>query len=291
MPTAEEVRRWGLVLDAEDIPYDTAYGPEGPTLVVAPEDAERAAEVLQAYYRENADRLTAEAELEPDGVGADAHGTPWAVASALCVVAAMAAFEVFVIRADDTRRWFAAGAGDSTLIRAGEWWRTVTALTLHVDLAHLLSNMASGALLFTLVFALLGPGAGAVAVLVAGAGGNLLNAWIHGDGHSAVGASTAVMGALGILAGAALARGSGPVGKRRWGWAPLFAAVMLLVLTGLGPETDILAHLLGFLVGLPVGYLAARVALPRRGWPTQAGLALLAASALAGCWALALARS
>jgi membrane associated rhomboid family serine protease len=292
MPTYDEVRRWGLVLDAEGVPYDVDLGPEGPTLVVRPEDAERAAAALSAYQAENRGRFalrSAAAESGGDAV-AEVHERPWAVLWALGVVGLLVAFDLLLVRADTGRRWFAAGAADSSLIRDGEWWRTVTALTLHTDLGHLAANVASGLLLLSLVFAALGPGVGSLAVLAAATAANLASAWVWGEGHVAVGGSTAVFAALGVLAGLALGRERGPVGQRRWGWAPLAAAVMLLVLMGLGPDTDIIAHVLGFVAGLPAGYLAAKLALPRWGWGMQVALACVAVVAFVGFWWLALAR-
>jgi membrane associated rhomboid family serine protease len=203
------------------------------------------------------------------------------------VAAALVAFHLVVVRGAAGAAWFGAGAGDSERVRAGEWWRAVTALALHVDTPHLLSNVVAGTLLLALVFTALGPGVGALAVLAAGAGGNLLNAWLQGGDHVAVGASTAVLGALGVLAGVALGSGAGPVGRSRWGWAPLTAALMLVVLTGLGPATDILAHLLGFAVGLPVGFAAARLGPRRGGRALQVACGLAVVATVVGCWAIA----
>ncbi|MGI9335532.1 MAG: hypothetical protein ACR2RL_20485, partial [Gammaproteobacteria bacterium] len=39
-----------------------------------------------------------------------------------------------------------AGMAHAGLIRAGDWWRAMTALTLHADLQHLASNLAFGGL-------------------------------------------------------------------------------------------------------------------------------------------------
>src|SRR5438034_78811 len=76
-------------------------------------------------------------------------------------------------------RWFEAGNASAARILAGEPWRTVTALTLHADLPHLLGNTAAGAALFAAVCRTLGPGVGAWLILLAGAGGNALNALLH----------------------------------------------------------------------------------------------------------------
>src|SRR2546430_9329762 len=51
---------------------------------------------------------------------------------------------------------------------AGEWWRAVTALTLHADAPHLLGNALASALLVTAVCQQLGPGVGLWLVLLAG---------------------------------------------------------------------------------------------------------------------------
>src|SRR2546428_375850 len=64
--------------------------------------------------------------------------------------------------------WFQHGEADATRMMAGEWWRAVTALTLHADAPHLLGNAVAGALLVTAVCQQLGPGVGLWLVPLAG---------------------------------------------------------------------------------------------------------------------------
>ena len=68
--------------------------------------------------------------------------------------------------------WRAAGRLHAGDVLGGEWWRTVTALTLHLDLGHLTANLAFG--LFFGLFAgrYLGSGLAWCSILLAGAGGN-----------------------------------------------------------------------------------------------------------------------
>jgi membrane associated rhomboid family serine protease len=124
--------------------------------------------------------------------------------------------------------------------------------------------------------------------LAAGALGNLANAALRGPGYGGVGASTAVFGAIGLLAGLRIGRYRRRQASRGEATAAVLAAVMLLALTGLNPETDVLAHLWGFAIGLGLGLLAGR--LPGS-WIGPRGQWLLAVSALAavvGAWVLAL---
>jgi membrane associated rhomboid family serine protease len=134
----------------------------------------------------------------------------------------------------------------------------VTGLTLHADLSHLLGNLGFGVLFGLMVSQLFGAGLGWLAILAAGAGGNLLNAMLHGPGHTAVGASTALFGAVGILSAYIWRRHPIPWrgGIRRF--APLSGGLLLLVFLGTtGERTDIGAHLSGFLAGCLVGLLLA----------------------------------
>ena len=59
------------------------------------------------------------------------------------------------------------------LLAGGEWWRVVTALWLHADVAHVVANVVSGLFLFGLVLATLGRARGAALLLAAAALGNL----------------------------------------------------------------------------------------------------------------------
>jgi hypothetical protein len=95
----------------------------------------------------------------------------------------------------------------------------VTALTLHTDVTHLVSNLASGALVATALCMIVGPGVGAWLLLASGAAGNWITAFVHGTAHRAVGASTAIFGGIGALVGLSIVRGGGARGcrsRRAW---------------------------------------------------------------------------
>lgn len=73
--------------------------------------------------------------------------------------------------------WLERGeASSDRIIRHGEWWRTLTALTLHGDIAHLVTNLATGLLFAALLLRPLGAGVAWLLVVLSGALGNLMNA-------------------------------------------------------------------------------------------------------------------
>jgi membrane associated rhomboid family serine protease len=182
--------------------------------------------------------------------------------------------------------WVAAGAAQAGLIQGGAWWRAITALCLHVDLDHLLSNLAFGAVAGALVAQLLGTGLGWLVILLAGTLGNALNAVLHDPSR----ASTAVFAALGILSGhawsARAVRWRG--GIRRW--APIGAGLMLLAFLGFGGErTDVGAHVLGFAIGAAAGFALGHAG-PRlpQGALAQGVFGAIACGLLLLAWLMAL---
>jgi membrane associated rhomboid family serine protease len=183
--------------------------------------------------------------------------------------------------------WLGRGSAAAGRILAGEWWRPITALTLHADTLHLLSNLLLGAPLVVVLCRRLGSGLGWSLVLASGALGNLTNALLQNAGHLSIGSSTALFGTLGLLAGLGLFRGR-LLRLRRW-MLPLAAALALLALLGTGRENvDVEAHLFGFFWGVLLG-LAAGFEVERRGVPGAGFCRLLGAGAglllLAGWWA------
>jgi membrane associated rhomboid family serine protease len=108
--------------------------------------------------------------------------------------------------------------------------------------------------------------------------------------HRAVGASTAVFAALGLLAGFGWGQRLGVRDRRLYRWAPLFAGICLLALLGAGNEqVDVLGHLLGFTAGTALGWTFARAGLPRRrGAGFQAATGAGAVLVLCAAWLLAL---
>jgi membrane associated rhomboid family serine protease len=170
-------------------------------------------------------------------------------------------------------------------IMNGEWWRCVTALTLHADLLHLLSNLTIGGTFIVLLCRELGSGMAWSLLLASGTIGNLINAWLQSPSHRSVGASTAVFGAVGILAAISTVRYSHNL-RRRW-FIPVAAGVALLAILGTeGKQTDLGAHLFGFIAGICLG-TAAEFLVGRYGRP-GAGLnvllALLSAALVAAAW-------
>lgn len=144
------------------------------------------------------------------------------------------------------------GASASAVLD-GEIFRTITALMIHADAVHLISNMAALVLLFTTVCSVWGSGAASFCLLASGAIGNYLTALIYRTSHISIGSSTAVFGALGMLIVhrifSRLRHGSG----RMKAWLPIGAGLCLLGLFSEGAHTDILAHLFGLGSGMVLG--------------------------------------
>jgi MYXO-CTERM domain-containing protein len=184
--------------------------------------------------------------------------------------------------------WLDAGALVAGPTRAGEFWRAVTALTLHLDVGHLLANLGFGVVFGLLAGQLLGTGVAWGTVLAAASAANLLNAFVQPASHSSVGASTAVFATLGLLAAYAWRRRRNEGDRWAYRWAPLIAGVILLGFTGAGGErTDVLAHLTGFATGVLAGVAHATWRVPR-GAIAQFAAGSMALLAIAGAWALAL---
>jgi len=156
--------------------------------------------------------------------------------------------------------WYESGALRHSAITQGEWWRIVTALTLHADVAHILGNLAFGIPYGYFASQLLGGGRAWASILVAAAFANFLDAALMPVQQSSIGASTAVFAMLGIVGAYAWQRGQSRFNRWAHRWAPLVAAVALLAMTGVGDErTDVVAHLAGFGVGAGMGLVQANL--------------------------------
>jgi len=146
--------------------------------------------------------------------------------------------------------WLEQGRADAARIMDGEIWRTVTALTLHIDPAHVLGNVIIGAPFIIMVCSGLGMGLGWLCIILAGALGNYVNAWMMDPTHLSIGFSTSVFGAVGIMSINAIRHSRLSVTNA------IVLGLALLALLGVGGEnTDLGAHLFGLLAGFLLGWL------------------------------------
>ena len=270
----------GLVLAAKGVAYELHELNGLWALSVPPAAVSIALDELARYAAERATARTAPVvrTFRGTGIGAVAY------ACVLLLTAYCAGIQVFGLD------WLASGALDARAGGAGEWWRAITALTLHLDQAHLISNLLFGVGIGSLAGRLFGPGIAWASILAAAALANYLEMLIAPPAHRAVGASTAVFAALGLLTGFAWRlRLSGPE-RFRYRWAPLFAGVCLLAFLGAGAEhVDVLGHALGFTAGIVLGWTFARSGVPRhRGRALQFGAGALALALVLAAWVCAL---
>ncbi|WP_418765801.1 rhomboid family intramembrane serine protease [Mailhella sp.] len=189
----------------------------------------------------------------------------------------------------DPDYWLRCGKLSVTDVRAGEWWRTATALTLHADSLHLFSNVVFGAPFLILLAGRLGLGLTLAATLLSGMLGNAMNALYRDPGYSSLGFSTAMFGIVGLLCADMVIR-SPQRGFRRT-VLPVAAGLAFLAMLGAeGENVDYAAHVFGLLAGFLVG-LAVSLALrhhnglPR---PLEFALGCAAPLLLLLCWDLAL---
>jgi membrane associated rhomboid family serine protease len=265
-----------LVLASLQIPHQLVDDDAGCALVVPAEYSARALDELRLYDQENPPQRPRKLKTF---VYQNAVPGVVAYVIVICAVAWLAGISYF------GQDWLAAGRIDGVLVRAGEWWRTITALTLHSGLRHLIGNIIFGVFFGLFAGRLLGSGVAWLAIILTGASGNALNTLLLESTHRSIGASTAVFAALGVVAGFVW-RGK-LMSQERWSYrvGPIVGGFALLMYTGTGDEnTDIGAHLMGFLCGFSGGMLLTlfRGRLEQRRWQITA--ALLALSLTIGAW-------
>jgi len=256
-----------LVLDQEGIAHELrGVGQEQWALAIDDGDAARAEAVLAAFELENP--LSPRGQEQPRPMAG-------AVACGLVFFLAMLAIHVWTGPHSAGSDWFERGSADAAAILRGEWWRTVTALTLHGDAGHAVGNAVLGGVLLALLARAVGPGVASALVLLAGVAGTLSAAWLVRRDFVSIGASTAVFGALGALA-------AFPQHRRR-AWVPLGAGLALLAFLGTSKRADLAGHLCGFVAGLLLGAVASRLP-PLRSRAAQIVLSLTAALVPVVAW-------
>ena len=242
-----------LVLQSLSIPGEIIGNADGHALVVPSSVAEKAKFEIWQYDRENVVVPPPEPLFQP----VYQNAVPGIVSYVLivCLVAWFAGESAF------GRDWLSAGRVDGELIRQGEWWRTLTALTLHGSLKHLMGNIGFGILFGLLAGGLTGSGVAWLAIVVASGFANALNTILLESTHRSIGASTAVFAALGLVAG--FVWKARLMAQDRWAYrlGPIVGGIALLAFTGTGDaNTDIGAHLCGFACGFLAGALLTRAA-------------------------------
>ncbi|WP_126378988.1 rhomboid family intramembrane serine protease [Desulfovibrio ferrophilus] len=278
---------WTLVLKARRIPHRTSHDEDGWHILAPMARVSEAAWEIAAYETENPPQ--SKHPITPSlHSGFEAQG--------VALVMAMTAVHYAVITRPlpswslYPEDWVRLGAANARLILSGQWWRSVTALTLHADPAHFLGNAVIGGVFVACLCRVSGSGAAWLMFVLSGMLGNLANAWMRGGGHISVGASTAVFGAVGALGALSMVR-EGRLDFRRAA-APVVAGLALLGMLGTGGErTDLGAHLFGFMAGLPLGASCGRLIMVH-GVPRQEMqwiLGILALGLIVLSWTLALA--
>lgn len=174
-----------------------------------------------------------------------------------------------------------------------QWWRVVTAATLHADLGHLAGNLFGLGLFGYFAVRYIGNGLGWLSIVVTAALSNFTNVILHwNDSFLSLGASTAVFSALGIVSGfpiGSILKSGGKIDRRQW-LIPLSGGLMLLAWMGGGNYLiDVAGHLWSYLWGMiaaiAFGYYSLQAKIKKAGQTTLLsitwGLVII-------CWTLAL---
>jgi len=262
------VEEWALVLEALAIPYHMEHRGQESRLHIEEREKERAFLELSLYSEENKPKQKKEIKAD--------------LIIPLFVPAALLFWHLLLSHFLPGTLWYARGKiMGQAVMEAGEWWRAVTALTLHLHGLHLLSNLLLGSVVAGALSSIAGRGLAWSLILISGVLGNLWNVSLHHFSHQSIGASTAVFGALGLLG---MVKVLGKGFDRRKFWLPFAGALALLGFLGAsGANTDVGAHLFGFFAGLGLGVM---VLVPVSYWGRPGKLVQILLGL--GSWALVL---
>lgn len=272
---------WSLVLLSAGIAHITEYQDSKFVIMAPVSQAAQAGDELTSFAHEN-QGWPPRKDPEPEGDNSARPPTVLLMGSLLIFYQLTGPFT-------PGNEWFSRGAVDSeAIIRNGEWWRLITALTLHADPVHLLGNILIGGLIIHFLCQRFGTGRAWFFLLLAGTAANFANVMARGPGHISVGFSTTVFAAVGLLCGGRINR----INFRSF-LLPLGAGTALLAMLGSsGERTDLGAHLWGLVIGLLLGatwrWLDHNSRLSAR-WGKQTYLLVLTLLIIWLAWARALA--
>lgn len=258
-PDRGQAESWTLVLEAMEIPHRVVPTDAGYAVMVPPKMVAPAMAALDAEDNEAAEAPARES-APPD------HGR-----SFVGVAMAITMFAFFVVSGPragaDAHGWFRVGSAVAyDIVHHRELWRTITALTLHADIMHVVGNAVASLVFVGALGRWLGGGIALLATLLAGFAGNLFTALIYYSSHNSIGASTATFGALGVLGGLQFVRRFRvrTVGRIKRALLGVAAALGLLAMLGMGEpsKVDVVAHATGLgagvLIGVLLGFLLRR---------------------------------
>jgi membrane associated rhomboid family serine protease len=280
-PSRAQAEAWDFVLEAVGIAHRVGLTEEGWAVLVPPPLVATALAALDAHDREASEEPVREPQ-PPD------HGPSFVGLAAAVTIAAF--FWVSGPRnGADAGGWFRVGSGVAGPIVHGQWWRAVTALTLHSDFIHVTGNAVAFLVFLSALGRWLGGGLALFATLLAGVAGNLLTAYVYGSPHDVVGASTATFAALGLLGGLQFVRRytARTVGRLKRAFLGIAASLGLFAMLGVGERTDMLAHATGLGFGLGFGLLWGHLVRRPVKQPAQAICLVATVVVVAGAWLLA----
>ena len=236
---------WSLVLASQGIEHIIDHDDEtGWTLAVSEAEHEKALTVIRLYRQENRHWRWRQPVFQP-GLIFDWSSLVWVL---------LAIFFYAWSETNANLRNF--GMMDRAALTHGEWWRLFTATWLHADIGHLAANAVFGLIFLGLAMGRYGPGVGLLAAYLAGVGGNVAAGWVHDANAFGLGASGVVMGALGLLSFPSfplLKKGNANIFRLMAG--SVMGGILLFVFVGVSPESDVVAHLGGFIAGVLLGSL------------------------------------
>ncbi|RLA69289.1 MAG: rhomboid family intramembrane serine protease [Epsilonproteobacteria bacterium] len=144
------------------------------------------------------------------------------------------------------------------VVQEGEWWRLFTAMFLHGGMTHLLMNMFSLYIIGRGAEMYFEKNAYMSIYLFSGLIGGLVSSFVH-PGSVGVGASGAIFGVFGALAGFFLAHRDKIATHARAFMKDFSIIIGINLVIGLSiPSVDVSAHLGGLAVGFVGGYVLSK---------------------------------
>ena len=242
-PNRKTAREYSLLLDSLSIPNNALFRWNSWQIEVNLNDYEKAKKEISEYEKHG--RIE---KIHNKFAHIRFQKVDWTIFCTTLIL--LVAFHVFIYEFDHLEL-IKAGRSSAAAITEGEFFRAVTALTLHGDYKHLFSNIFFGGIVLWALSTMTGTGFALLFALFTGFAGNAMNAFFYGSAHNSIGASTSVFGVIGVLAGLQFFDSFRE--KKLGRWIPFGAALGLLAMLGSSEKSDVLAHLFGFFAGLPAG--------------------------------------